>query len=93
MIVEPKIRNNTCLTSHPEGCAINIKNQIEYVRKQERITGFRNVMVIGSSTGYGLASRITAAFGAGAKTIGVAYEKPGKENTTGTAGWYNTLSF
>ncbi len=93
MIVEPKIRNNTCLTSHPEGCAINIKNQIEYVRKQKRITGFRNVMVIGSSTGYGLSSRITAAFGAGAKTIGVAYEKPGKKNTTGTAGWYNTLSF
>jgi enoyl-[acyl-carrier protein] reductase/trans-2-enoyl-CoA reductase (NAD+) len=94
MLVKPKIINNICLSSHPVGCAADVARQVEYVRKNGRIVhGPRNVLVIGSSTGYGLASRISAAFGAGAKTIGVAFEKAGSEKGPGTAGFYNTLAF
>lgn len=94
MIIEPKILNNVCLTSHPVGCAMDVRRQIDYVKAQGVITGGpKNVLVVGSSTGYGLASRITAAFGSGAKTIGVAYEKEGSEKRPGTAGWYNTAAF
>ncbi len=93
MIVKPKIINNICLNSHPAGCAADVERQINYVRSKGPIEGPKNVLVIGSSTGYGLATRIEAAFGAGAKTIGVAFEKAGSEKGPGTAGFYNTIAF
>ena len=94
MIVKPKIINNICLNSHPAGCAADVERQIGYVRSKGPLkNGPKNVLVIGSSTGYGLATRIEAAFGAGAKTIGVAFEKAGSEKGPGTAGFYNTIAF
>ena len=93
MIAEPKIRNNTCLTSHPEGCSLNVRKQIEFVKAHKPVKGFGNALIIGSSTGYGLASRITAAFGSGANTLGIAFEKPGTATSTGTAGWHHTEAF
>ncbi len=94
MIIEPKVRGFICVTTHPTGCEANIKQQIEYVKQQGTITdGPRKVLVIGASTGYGLASRISAAFGAGAATIGVFFEKPGTAKRAGSAGWYNTAAF
>ena len=94
MIISPKIRGFICTTAHPEGCAAHVREQIEYVRSQPRLANPpRNVLVIGSSTGYGLASRIVPAFGGGASTIGVFFEKEGTEKKTGSAGWYNTAAF
>ena len=94
MIITPKIRGFICTTTHPTGCEQNVKEQIAYTRAQGEITGGpKRVLVIGSSSGYGLASRITAAFGSGAATIGVFFEKPAKEKKTGTAGWYNSAAF
>ena len=94
MVLKAKIINNICLNSHPAGCSADVARQIAYVRSKGPVkNGPKNVLVIGSSTGYGLATRITAAFGAGAKTIGVAFEKPGSEKGPGTAGFYNTIAF
>ncbi len=94
MIITPKIRGFICTTTHPTGCEQNVKEQIAYTRAQgEIIGGPKRVLVIGSSSGYGLASRITAAFGCGAATIGVFFEKPATEKKTGTAGWYNSAAF
>ena len=94
MIIKPRVRGFLCTTTHPTGCEANVKNQIDYVRAQGPIEGGpKRVLVIGSSTGYGLASRISAAFGAGASTLGIFFEKPGKEKKTGTAGWYNSAAF
>ncbi len=93
MIIMPRIRNNICLSAHPDGCAANVRNQIEYVKNQKKITGKKRILIIGSSTGYGLSCRIVSAFGYGARTIGVAYEKEGSEKSPGTAGWYNTIAF
>lgn len=94
MIITPKIRGFICTTAHPAGCEQNVKQQIAYTRAQGEIsTGPKRVLVIGSSSGYGLASRITAAFGSGASTIGVFFEKPATEKRTGTAGWYNSAAF
>lgn len=93
MIVEPKIRGFICTTAHPTGCAAHVRKQIEYVKRQPIAKGPKRVLVIGSSSGYGLASRITAAFGAGAATIGVFFERPGTEKKTGSAGWYNAAAF
>lgn len=94
MVIKPKIRGFICTNAHPVGCATHVKEQIEYVKSQGQLeTGPKNVLVIGASTGYGLASRITAAFGAGAKTLGVFFEKEGTEKRTGSAGWYNTAAF
>ncbi|MEX1221888.1 MAG: enoyl-ACP reductase FabV [Idiomarina sp.] len=94
MVIKPKIRGFICTNSHPVGCAENVKQQIEFVKSQSKVSpGPKNVLVIGSSTGYGLASRITAAFGAGASTLGVCFEKEPSERKTGTAGWYNTAAF
>ena len=94
MIIQPKIRGFICTTAHPDGCAANVREQIAYVKSKPAIeNGPKNVLVIGSSTGYGLASRIAPAFGAGAKTIGVFFEKPGTERKTGSAGWYNSVAF
>ncbi len=93
MIIQPKIRGFICTTAHPTGCAKNVTDQIEYVKSKERKEGPKKVLVIGASTGYGLASRIAAAFGYGAATIGVFFEKPGTSNHTATAGWYNSVAF
>lgn len=94
MIIAPKVRGFICTTTHPSGCEANVKAQIEYVQKHGKIeNGAKKVLVIGASTGYGLASRISAAFGSGAATIGVFFEKPGTEKKPGTAGWYNAAAF
>ena len=94
MVIKPKIRGFICTNSHPVGCAENVRRQIEYVRKQEKVAnGPKRVLVIGSSTGYGLATRIVSTFGAGAQTLGVCFEKEPTEKRTGTAGWYNTAAF
>ena len=93
MIIEPRMRGYICLTAHPDGCAQNIKNQIDYVTSKGHIDGAKKVLVIGASTGFGLASRITSAFGSGAGTIGVFFEKPPSEGKTATPGWYNSAAF
>ena len=93
MIIEPRMRGFICLTAHPEGCEQNVKNQIEYVQSKGQIEGAKKVLVIGASTGFGLASRITSAFGSGAATIGVFFEKPPLEGKTASPGWYNSAAF
>ncbi|MGB2402575.1 MAG: enoyl-ACP reductase FabV [Akkermansiaceae bacterium] len=94
MIISPKIRGFICTTSHPDGCAANVQEQIDFVKAQPKIeNGPKNVLVIGASAGYGLASRIVPAFGSGANTLGVFFEKPGSEKRPGSAGWYNTAAF
>jgi enoyl-[acyl-carrier protein] reductase/trans-2-enoyl-CoA reductase (NAD+) len=93
MIIKPRVRGFMCITSHPAGCAANVQHQIDYVKANGPIKGPKNVLVIGASTGYGLASRITAAFGAGAATLGVFFEKEGTEGKPGSAGWYNSAAF
>ncbi|MEM8560881.1 MAG: enoyl-ACP reductase FabV [Pseudomonadota bacterium] len=94
MIIKPRVRGFLCITTHPTGCDVNVKRQIDYVKSKGDIPGGpKNVLVIGASTGYGLASRITAAFGAGASTLGVFFEKEGSEKKPGTAGWYNSAAF
>ena len=94
MIIQPRTRGFICITTHPEGTAKNVHNQIEYI-KSKNITGEgpKKVLVIGASTGFGLSSRISAAFGYNAATIGVFFEKPAAPNKPGTAGWYNTAAF
>ena len=94
MIIKPKVRGFMCVTTHPSGCDANVKRQIDYVKQAGAINNHpKRVLVIGASTGYGLASRISAAFGAGASTLGVFFEKPGTERKPGTAGWYNSAAF
>lgn len=93
MIIEPRMRGFICLTSHPDGSEQSIKNQIEYVKSKGQIEGPKKVLVIGASTGFGLASRITSAFGSGAATIGVFFEKPPVEGKTASPGWYNSAAF
>lgn len=94
MVIKPKIRGFICTNAHPAGCAAHVQEQIDYVKAQGPVDGGpKNVLVLGSSTGYGLASRISAAFGCNAKTLGVFFEKPGTERKSGTAGWYNTTAF
>ena len=94
MIVAPKIRGFICTTAHPEGCAKHVAEQIAVVKNNGPIeNGPKKVLVIGSSTGYGLSSRIAAAFGSDAATIGVFFEKPGEADRCGTAGWYNSAAF
>ena len=89
MIVKPRVRGFICTTAHPLGCSANVLEQIEYSRANGPIEGSKNALVIGCSAGYGLASRITAAFSCGAHTVGVSLEKPATEERTGSAGWYN----
>jgi enoyl-[acyl-carrier protein] reductase/trans-2-enoyl-CoA reductase (NAD+) len=93
MIIAPKMRGFICTTAHPAGCAENVRGQIEYAEKTKLQDGPRRVLVIGSSTGYGLAARIAAAFSCGAATLGAFYEKPAAKGRTATAGWYNNLAF
>lgn len=94
MILKPRTRGFICLTAHPDGASLNIKKQIEYVKSKGTINnGPKKVLVIGASTGFGIASRISAAFGFNASTIGVFFEKPAAEGKPGTAGWYNSAAF
>ncbi|MEW9799368.1 enoyl-ACP reductase FabV [Alteromonas sp. CYL-A6] len=94
MVIKPKVRGFICTNAHPKGCAEAVKEQIAYIKEQGPYTdGPKKVLVIGCSTGYGLASRITSAFGYGADTLGVCFEKEPSERKTGTAGWYNTAAF
>jgi enoyl-[acyl-carrier protein] reductase/trans-2-enoyl-CoA reductase (NAD+) len=87
------MRGFICLTAHPAGCEQNVKNQIEYIKSKGAIAGAKKVLVIGASTGFGLASRITSAFGSDAATIGVFFEKPPVEGKTASPGWYNSAAF
>ena len=93
MIIEPRMRGFICTTSHPDGCAQNVKNQIAYIKSKGAIDGAKKVLVIGASTGFGLASRITSAFGSNAATIGVFFEKEPAEGKTASPGWYNSAAF
>lgn len=93
MIIEPRMRGFICLTAHPDGAAQNVKQQIEYVKSKGPIAGAKKVLVIGASTGFGLSSRITSAFGSDAATIGVFFEKPPMEGKTASPGWYNSAAF
>lgn len=94
MIIKPRIRGFICVTAHPEGCKANVKEQIDYVTQQGKIEGGpKKVLVIGASTGYGLAARISAAFGSDAATLGIFFERAGEESKTATAGWYNSAAF
>ncbi len=94
MVIKPKIRGFICTNAHPAGCAAHVNEQIAYVKSQPQADAKpKNVLVIGASTGYGLSSRITAAFGNGAKTLGIFFEKPPTEKKTASAGWYNTAAF
>ncbi len=94
MIIQPRVRGFICLTTHPDGTAQNVKNQIDYVKSKGAISnGPKKVLVIGASTGFGLSSRITAAFGSDAATLGVFFEKPAAAGKPGTAGWYNSAAF
>ena len=94
MIIKPKVRGFVCVTAHPTGCAAHIQEQIDHVKAKGPIKqGPKNVLVIGASTGYGLASRITAAFGSGAATLGIFFERPSEEGRPATPGWYNSIAF
>jgi enoyl-[acyl-carrier protein] reductase/trans-2-enoyl-CoA reductase (NAD+) len=93
MIIEPRTRGFICLTAHPTGCEQNVLNQIEYIKSKPTINGPKKVLVIGASTGFGLASRITSAYKSNASTIGVFFEKPPKERRTASPGWYNSAAF
>ena len=93
MVVEPKVRGFICTTAHPVGCEEIVKREIEYVKSKGELSGVKKALVIGCSMGYGLASRISLAYGMKAATLGVMFDKPGSGNKTGTSGWYNTKAF
>ena len=94
MIIKPKVRGFVCITAHPGGCAAHVQSWIDYVKAKGPIAGGpKRVLVIGSSTGYGLASRVTAAFGSGAATLGIFFERPSEDGRPATPGWYNTIAF
>ena len=94
MILKPKVRGFVCVTAHPTGCAAHLQQQIDHIKAKGPIKqGPKRVLVIGASTGYGLASRITAAFGSGAATLGIFFERPSEEGRPATPGWYNSIAF
>jgi enoyl-[acyl-carrier protein] reductase/trans-2-enoyl-CoA reductase (NAD+) len=94
MVIKPKVRGFVCITAHPAGCAAHVQEWIAHVKSQPPLTrGPKKVLVLGASTGYGLASRVTAAFGAGAATLGVFFERPSEEDRPASPGWYNTIAF
>ncbi|BET68708.1 CBU_0270 family Dot/Icm type IV secretion system effector [Opitutales bacterium ASA1] len=94
MIIKPKVRGFVCVTAHPAGCAAHVQEQIDYVKSKGAIAdGPKTALILGASTGYGLASRITAAFGSGARTLGVFFERPPEDGRLATAGWYNSVAF
>ena len=93
MIIKPKVRGFVCVTAHPTGCAAHIQQQIDYVKAAGPIKqGPKKVLIIGASTGFGLSSRITAAFGSGAATLGIFYERPSEDGRPATPGWYNSIA-
>jgi enoyl-[acyl-carrier protein] reductase/trans-2-enoyl-CoA reductase (NAD+) len=93
MIIEPKIRGFVCITAHPGGCAKKVDDEITVAKASPLEAGPKKVLIIGSSTGYGLSSRITAAFSSGADTLGVFFERPSTNGKPASAGWYNTVAF
>ena len=93
MIIKPRTRGFICTTAHPKGCAANVQNQIDHVLAAGPIEGAKKALIIGASGGYGLASRIVLAYGCGADTLGVSFEKPPTDTKTATAGWYNNRAF
>lgn len=93
MVIKPKFKGFICTTSHPLGCKKTVEDQIKYVNSMPKISGAKNVLIIGASTGFGLSSRIVSAFGLNANTIGVFFERPASENKPASAGWYNTVFF
>lgn len=94
LVIKPRVRGFICVTTHPAGCEANVRQQIDYVRKQGPIAGApKRVLVIGASTGYGLAARISAAFAGGAQTLGVFFERPSEPSKPGTPGWHNSAAF
>lgn len=94
MIIRPRVRGFVCVTAHPDGCAAHVQEQAACVKSCGPLKGGpKKALVIGASTGYGLASRITAAFGSGAATVGVFFERPSEEGRTATPGWYNSIAF
>ncbi|WP_044640647.1 enoyl-ACP reductase FabV [Risungbinella massiliensis] len=92
MEIKPRFRGFICTNAHPDGCREQVRKQIEYIKEQPKITGPKNVLVIGASKGFGLAARIVSAFGAGANTIGIFSGKPGTARRTASPGWYNTTA-
>ncbi len=93
MILKPKVRGFVCVTAHPVGCAAYVQEQIDYVKRHGLVkNGPKNALIIGASTGYGLASRIAAAFGSGAATVGIFYDRPSEDGRPATPGWYNTIA-
>jgi enoyl-[acyl-carrier protein] reductase/trans-2-enoyl-CoA reductase (NAD+) len=93
MIIKPKVRGFVCVTAHPTGCAAHVQEWIDFVKAKGPIkSGPKRVLVIGASTGYGLASRITAAFGSGSATLGIFFERPSEEGRSATPGWYNSIA-
>ena len=93
MIVKPRIRGFVCITAHPVGCAAKVQREIEVAKAARQSGGPKKVLVIGASTGYGLSSRIAAAFGSDAATLGVFYERPSLKGKPASAGWYNSAAF
>ena len=94
MLIQPKIRGFVCITAHPQGCAAHVAEQMAWAKKHGPVANApKRVLVVGATTGYGLASRIAAAFGGGAATIGVGFEKAPEADRTAPAGWYNTAAF
>jgi enoyl-[acyl-carrier protein] reductase/trans-2-enoyl-CoA reductase (NAD+) len=94
MVIKPKVRGFVCVTAHPAGCAAHIQEQINYVKSKGPLkNGPKKVLVIGASTGFGLSSRITSAFGCQADTLGIFFERPSEEGRPATPGWYNTIAF
>ena len=93
MVIEPKVREYICTTAHPQGCAESVRRQAAYAKAAGRVDGPKKVLVIGCSTGYGLASRISAMVNCGADTLGIMFERPSNGKRTATPGWYNTAAF
>ncbi|HVW20176.1 MAG TPA: enoyl-ACP reductase FabV [Opitutaceae bacterium] len=94
MIIKPRVRGFVCVTSHPVGCAAHVQEWIDHVKSKGPLPSApKKVLVIGASTGYGLASRVTAAFGGGADTLGIFYERPSEDGRPATPGWYNSIAF
>ena len=93
MIIKPRTRGFVCITAHPEGCAAKVAQEIEVARAAKQTGGPKRVLVIGASTGYGLSTRIAAAFGHEAATLGVFFERPSMKGKPASAGWYNSVAF
>ena len=93
MIIEPKIRNNICLTAHPTGCSLQVRDMIRATRQRRKLAGPRAALIIGASNGYGMGARVATAYACGAATLGIAFERPSSETKIGTAGYYNDRAF